>query len=58
MPNHSPDHMRRITSASAATRRAAKIARLIATCPPLTDVKAAELQALLAERATPSGGAR
>ncbi len=47
MPNHSPDHMRRITGASAAKRRATKLARLIETSPPLHCEQVAQLCAAL-----------
>ena len=47
MPNHSPDHMRRITGASAAKRRATKLARLIETSPPLHREQVAQLCAAL-----------
>ncbi len=47
MPNHSPDHMRRITGASAAKRRATKLTRLIETSPPLHHEQVAQLCAAL-----------
>lgn len=47
MPNHSPEHMQRITSASAAQRRAEKIARLIENAPPLTPDQRDRLALLL-----------
>ncbi len=50
MPDHSPQHMARLSQASAATRRADKLARLIASSPLLTKAQAERLQALLESR--------
>lgn len=58
MPNHTPQHMRRLSRESAAKRRASQLARLITTCPPLTEVQVAALHALLDERVATSGGTR
>lgn len=57
MPNHSPEHMQRLASASAAHRRAAKIARLINTAPPMDGELVTQLCALLNARVA-DGGAR
>mgnify|MGYP003584358996 CR=1 FL=1 len=48
MPNHEPDHLRRMAAESAAVRRTTKLAGLIATSPPLTTEQVASLQRLLA----------
>ncbi len=54
MPNHSPEHMARLSKESASQRRADKLARLIATCPPLSEAQASRLRVLLESRvATP-----
>jgi hypothetical protein len=47
MPNHQPEHMRRMVAESAAVRRTAKLAGLIANSPPLTAEQVASLQRLL-----------
>lgn len=57
MPNHSPQHMRRLASISASRRRATKIAHLIETSPPLEVERVRYLCALLNGRAA-DGGAR
>lgn len=56
MPLHTPEHMRRLTAASASQRRAAKIARLIDSSPPLDRTQVVKLCALLQTRIP--GGAR
>ncbi len=55
MPNHSPEHLQRLTQASASSRRAAKIARLIQTAPRLDPAHVTQLAVLL--RARLDGGA-
>ncbi len=57
MPDHSPDHMRRLSGLSASRRRAAKIARLIETSPPLERDQVLRLCTLLNGRVA-AGGAR
>ncbi len=57
MPNHSQEHMRRLSGVSASRRRAAKIARLIETAPPLEGEQVLRLCALLNARVA-AGGAR
>jgi hypothetical protein len=57
MPNHSPEHLERITRVSASRRRAEKIARLISTAPPMDAQLVADLVALLDSRVA-DGGAR
>lgn len=56
MPNHSAEHMRRLASASASRRRAAKIARLIETAPVMDTEQVAQLCALLAAPTQVGGG--
>ncbi len=50
MPDHSPEHMARLSRESASKRRAAKLARLIRTSPPIATAQAAQLHQLLQER--------
>lgn len=57
MPDHSPEHMRRLSGVSASRRRAVKIARLIESAPPLEADQVAYLCALLQARVA-VGGAR
>ncbi len=57
MLNHSPEHMRRLSGVSAARRRAAKIARLIETAPPLEAEQVVSLCALLNSRVAAGGAA-
>lgn len=47
MPNHSPEHLRRITDESRAARRTTKIAQLIKTSPPLHPEQADRLRHLI-----------
>lgn len=55
MPNHSPEHLARMTGQSAAKRRADKLARLIASSPPLSEAEGRRLQSLLETRLVPDG---
>jgi hypothetical protein len=57
MPDHSPQHMARLSQASAAQRRADKLARLILTSPLLSEAQGRRLQSLLEARVA-SGGAK
>lgn len=57
MPNHTPEHIRKLASASASHRRAAKSARLINTAPPMDGKLVTQLCALLNARVA-DGGAR
>lgn len=57
MPNHSPEHMRRLSGVSASRRRATKIARLIESSPPLEADLVRQLCAQLNSRVI-EGGAR
>lgn len=58
MPNHTPDHMARLARASAAQRRADKVARLIVSAPPFSEAQAARLRSLLEERIATARGTR
>lgn len=58
MPDHSPDHMARLARASAAQRRADKVARLIASAPLLSEAQAARLRSLLEEHVATTRGTR
>lgn len=57
MPNHTPEHIRSMAAESAAARRTARLAGLIATAPPLTKKQLASLQRLLdTAQVLPEGG--
>lgn len=55
MPNHSPEHMRRLSGVSASRRRADKIARLIESAPPIEADQVTYLCALLNARVAVGG---
>ena len=55
MPNHTPEHMARLTQQSAAQRRADKIARLLLSSPPLSEAQVRRLLELLAQCVAPTG---
>lgn len=48
VPNHDSEHLQRMTAESAAARRTAQLAGLIATAPPLSSEQLAMLKGLLA----------
>lgn len=50
MPNHTPEHMQRLTEASATKRRTKKISELIQTAPPIPPDQGEELRDLVQER--------
>ena len=47
MPNHTPEHIRSMAAGSAAARRSARVAGLIATAPPLSAEQIDALRRLL-----------
>lgn len=58
MPNHSPQHMARLSQESAAQRRADKLAPLLTSAPVFNEAQGARLRALLETRITGPGDAR
>ena len=50
MPDHTPEHMARLSKESAAKRRTDKIARLIESSPVLSAEQASRLNGLISAR--------